>query len=160
MAATKKAAEQRSVGEPKKETAVDIDSIVTRLEATAHGTEFLRGEWEKQWPGTHFYLAHKFLHNGKHDPGAEVRFKKAQGYEELSDDTMVAGHPEFVLMGIPQEAYDQYQRRKRERTEKGLMPKNPRQFDQALQQGEGVKLKDADAEDKNLVATVEPDGFE
>src|SRR5690606_8403826 len=106
------------------------------------GTDYLREEWEKQWPDTHFYLAHRRIHENKVQPGEEVRFKKAQGYEVLAEDSQIVGHPDFVLMGIPEEAYQEYLRRKRERSEAGLLAPNPDEMEQELNTDK-TSLKDA-----------------
>lgn len=119
-------------------TKVDIESIVTRLEATSQGTDFLRSVWESKWPGMHFYLANRSEFRGRRDIGGEATFKKAQGYEQLSDDPQVVGHPDFVLMGIPEEAYQEYLTRKRERSEKGMLPSDPKNMEQNLERREST----------------------
>jgi len=98
----------------------DIDAITTRMIAENFGAADVQAKQREMFPDMHLYLASRTGPDKTGLLGGQVNYQKSIGFKVLSEDSLITGSPDLVLMGVPQAAKDEFRRRKVEENNRGL----------------------------------------
>lgn len=98
----------------------DIDAITTRMIAENFGAADVQAKQRELYPDMHLFLASRTGPDKSGLAGGQVTYQKSIGFRVLSEDPLITGSPDWVLMGVPQAAKDEFRRRKVEENNRGL----------------------------------------